>query len=157
VILVGLGANIPGVWGDPRQSIVKAIAAIDRWPVEVLSTSSILDTDPFGKKNQPRYVNAVVSIATVIPPQALLRRLLQIERDAGRRRQSYWGPRTLDIDLLDYRGRTLHGKGPKRIALTLPHPGIPLRSFVLEPIAEIAPNWRHPVTHLTAAEMSARL
>jgi 2-amino-4-hydroxy-6-hydroxymethyldihydropteridine diphosphokinase len=157
VILIGLGANIPGRWGDPKQSIERAIAEIGRWPIKVVRVSTLLDTDPFGKKNQPRYVNAVVAVATIMPPHALMRRLLQIERGAGRRRQSHWGPRCLDIDLLDYHGRKMFSSGPKRTALTLPHPGIPNRKFVLDPIAEIAPDWRHPITRATAAEMSAKL
>ena len=115
--------------------------------------SGLLVSAPFGVTGQPPFVNAVAEIGTELSPEALLRRLHAIERMAGRRRTLRWGPRTLDLDLLDYHG--LVRKAPARPVL--PHPGIAERIFVLAPLADIAPRWRHPVTRRTAAEMLARL
>ena len=108
--------------------------------------SSLIETKPFGRPNQPNFVNAVAAIETHLPPQALLARLHAIERAAGRRRTIRWGPRTLDLDLLDYHGLILRGapRQPRVDRLILPHPGIAERIFVLAPLAEIAPTWRHP-------------
>jgi 2-amino-4-hydroxy-6-hydroxymethyldihydropteridine diphosphokinase len=104
-------------------------------------------------------VNAVAMIDTHLPPAALLARLHAIERAAGRRRAIKWGPRTLDLDLLDYHGLV---RGWQRSpAVTggpiLPHPGIADRIFVLSPLAEIAPAWRHPQLHVTAAQLLRRI
>jgi 2-amino-4-hydroxy-6-hydroxymethyldihydropteridine diphosphokinase len=119
----------------------------------------LLESKPFGRPNQPNFVNAVAAIETHLPPPALLARLHAIERAAGRRRTIRWGPRTLDLDLLDYRGLTSRGAPhtTARGTLALPHPGIAERSFVLEPLAEIAPRWRHPVSRATARELLRRL
>jgi len=115
--------------------------------------SRLLLSAPFGRTDQPAFVNAVAEIGTGLPPQELLAKLHRIERMAGRRRTLRWGPRTLDLDLIDYHGRV--SNPPRRPVL--PHPGIASRIFVLAPIAEIAPRWRHPVTRLTAATMLRRL
>jgi 2-amino-4-hydroxy-6-hydroxymethyldihydropteridine diphosphokinase len=126
------------------------LAELDRGPIRLRAASALYVTSPFGRANQPDFVNAAAEIQTHLPAEALLQRLHAIEQAAGRRRTIRWGPRTLDLDLLDYHGlvRTSRGGG-----LALPHPGISGRPFVLEPIAAIAPAWRHPVNHLTAAEM----
>jgi 2-amino-4-hydroxy-6-hydroxymethyldihydropteridine diphosphokinase len=147
MILVALGSNLPGPWGTPPDAIIRALKELDHGPVKVKRVSAIIDTDPFGRLNQPRYVNAVAIVETHLPPLALMRRLHNIERAGGRRRAVRWGPRTIDLDLIDYHGLHLKGR------LTLPHPGIAGRTFVLNPIAEIAPNWRHPVTHRSARQM----
>jgi len=142
-----------GPWGTPRATLERALAALDRDGVRLLSVSRLLVSAPFGRINQPPFVNAVARIATHLPPAALMRRLHAIERAAGRRRGIRWGPRTLDLDLIDYHGL----RSPAGARLKLPHPGIVERQFVLGPIAEIAPSWKHPMTHLTAAMMLRRL
>ena len=152
MILVALGSNQPGPWGSPRQTVQQALVALNGFPATVVCSSSLIITSPMGPKNQPDYVTAVVHIQTRLSPQSLLRFLNTIERSAGRKRRLRWGPRTLDLDILDYHGLVENGT-----RLTLPHPGIPARSFVLNPIAEIAPRWKHPVSHTTAREMLARL
>ena len=153
MILVGLGSNMDGPWGTPRATVERALAALDRDGMRLEAVSRLLVSSPFGRINQPPFVNAVVRIATHLPPAALMRRLHAIERAAGRRRGIRWGPRTLDLDLIDYHGL----RSPVGARLKLPHPGIAERQFVLGPIAEIAPSWKHPTTHLTAAMMLRRL
>jgi len=146
MILIGLGSNMSGPWGSPRDAVLRALRELDGNGTQLLAASRLLVTSPYGKKNQPDYVNAVALIATHMPPEALMRRLHAIERSAGRRRGIRWGPRSLDLDLLDYRGRRMGRPG----RLALPHPGIALRQFVLKPIAEIAPGWIHPVARKRA-------
>jgi 2-amino-4-hydroxy-6-hydroxymethyldihydropteridine diphosphokinase len=151
MILIGLGSNVSGPWGTPRETVLRALRELDSNGTELIAGSSLVETQPFGKVNQPNFVNAVARIATAMPAGALLLHLHDIERRAGRRRRMRWGPRTLDLDLLDYHGLVRHGR------LMLPHPGIAERDFVLTPLMEIAPAWRHPVTRRTARTMHGLL
>ena len=153
MILVALGSNRSGPWGSPRQTLTRAMAELDSNGMKLVSASRLLMSAPFGRVNQSPFVNAVAQITTQLPPQALMRALHTIERSAGRRRTSRWGPRTLDLDLLDYHGLIL--RQPSQ--LILPHPGIADRIFVLKPIAELAPRWVHPVLHQTARTLLHRL
>ena len=153
MILVALGSNRAGPWGSPEATINRALAALNRNGIRLRRASRQIVTSPFGVTSQAPFVNAVAEIATAFSPSALLAKLHEIERMAGRRRNLRWGPRTLDLDLLDYDG--LLRRPPQRPIL--PHPGIAERIFVLAPVSEIAPQWRHPVSRLTAAAMLRRL
>jgi 2-amino-4-hydroxy-6-hydroxymethyldihydropteridine diphosphokinase len=152
MILVALGSNSSGPWGTPRATVEQALRHLDGEGVRLVRASQLLVTAPFGVTDQPDFVNAVAEVATELPPEELLAKLHDIEREAGRERNLRWGPRTLDLDLIDYHGLLRSAPPP-----VLPHPGIAERIFVLAPIAEIAPQWRHPVTKLTAATMLAQL
>lgn len=151
MILIGIGSNLDGPWGNSGETVAKALRELGRDRLTLIKASRLLRSRPYGNVHQPAFVNAVAEIATHLPPEALLARLHAIERAAGRRRAKRWGPRTLDLDLLDYHGRVCGGR------LTLPHPGIADRLFVLVPIAEIAPRWVHPVRHATARNLMQRL
>lgn len=153
MILVALGSNQPGPWGDPAGTVATALGWLDRGGIRLKRASCLLVSAPFGVTDQPPFVNAVAAVETRLSPEALLSRLHLIERMAGRRRNLRWGPRTLDLDLLDYQGLLQ----PPPARPVLPHPGIPERIFVLAPIAEIAPRWRHPLTRRTAAAMLRKL
>ncbi len=133
--------------------VEQALARLNGGGVRLKRVSALLVSAPFGVTDQPDFVNAVAEVESALDPGALLTRLHLIERLAGRRRTLRWGPRTLDLDLIDYHG--LVQPAPARPVL--PHPGIAERIFVLAPIAEIAPRWRHPVTRQTAAAMLRRL
>ena len=153
MILIALGSNQTGPWGSPRETVLRALSALNQSGIRLRRASRLVVSTPYGRAGQPDFVNAVARVETRLSPQALLARLHLIERQAGRRRTLRWGPRTLDLDLLDYHGRTLRqASGP-----VLPHPGIAGRIFVLAPIAEIAPGWRHPASRQTAARLLARL
>ena len=151
MILIGLGSNLAGAWGSPRETVEGALAALDRDGVRLIAASALIETLPLGPQDQPHYVNAAARVETRLEPDALMRRLHAIEREAGRERRRRWGPRTLDLDLLDYHG--IVAAGPP----ILPHPGIAERDFVLAPIMEIAPRWRHPVLGETARTLRLRL
>jgi 2-amino-4-hydroxy-6-hydroxymethyldihydropteridine diphosphokinase len=150
MILVALGSNLASPWGLPRHTVLRAIEEMRRCDIQVLKVSKLYETAPMGQPNQPNYVNAVVSVATAMSPDALMRALHSIERSAGRKRLKRWGPRTLDLDLLDYHGLRRRGSTSSIKPLTLPHPGISQRVFVLEPILDVAPDWKHPVTRVAA-------
>lgn len=152
MILIALGSNISGPWGTPQQSVQRALQALNRDGLTLVEASRLLLTAPFGKPNQPPFVNAVARIETHLAPLALLQKLHAIEKEAGRRRKTRWGPRTLDLDIIDYHGLVMStGK------LTLPHPGIAERIFVLKPISELTVKWRHPTSHLSAQAMLRKL
>jgi 2-amino-4-hydroxy-6-hydroxymethyldihydropteridine diphosphokinase len=151
MILIALGSNLTGPWGTPRETLNRAVAEMPNYKIRVQKVSSFIETAPYGVTDQPYFLNAIARVKTALSPRALLQALQQIEAGAGRLRLERWGPRTLDLDIIDYNGliRTLSPSDEK--PLTLPHPGIAERSFVLEPLAEIAPRWKHPVTGKTAA------
>ena len=132
--LIALGGNI----GDVRQTFNRAIAMLcDGAAVRLLARSSDYRTPPWGVTDQPPFINAVIAVATSLPPRDLLARALTIEHALGRDRKAErrWGPRTLDLDILAY--GDLVFKDPD---LTLPHPRLFERAFVLAPLAEIAPE-----------------
>jgi len=153
MILVALGSNRAGPWGSPRETVGKALLALGRDGLKLERASRLIVSSPFGRQNQPPFVNAVAEITTYLEPEALMEKLHGIERSAGRRREVRWGPRTLDLDLLDYHG--LVQDDPESVIL--PHPGIAERIFVLKPIAELAPSWVHPVLGQSAAMLLGRL
>ncbi|MGA9605064.1 MAG: 2-amino-4-hydroxy-6-hydroxymethyldihydropteridine diphosphokinase [Methyloceanibacter sp.] len=159
-ILVGVGANYPGPWGTSSEAIAQALSEIERAHVRVEAVSPFYETEAVGNARQPAYVNAVALLDTPLSPEALLRVLKGIERRSGRRGGRPWGPRTLDIDIIDYDGLVRHWRGQKsdfRRAgprpLVLPHPLAHERPFVLQPLIDVAPKWRHPVLQKSAAEL----
>jgi 2-amino-4-hydroxy-6-hydroxymethyldihydropteridine diphosphokinase len=146
---IALGSNLPSPIGSPGQTLDAAIlhlADLGR----VLAKSSYYATDPVGHADQPTFLNAAVALETSISPQSLLNRLMEIERAFGRDRSHGIanGPRTLDLDILLYGDLVLRTE-----SLHLPHPRMAERSFVLLPMAEIAPELIHPVLRRTMSQL----
>jgi len=163
-VLVGLGANSPGPWGSPAKTLKRALRELKQRGITVEAVSDLYETAAMGAARQPPYVNQVALIATSLPAPALLRLLKQIEAKAGRRGGRPWGARTLDLDIIDYKGMTLNWSGNRKgmprarvRPLVLPHPQLELRPFVLRPLLDVAPNWRHPVLKLSAGELWRRV
>jgi 2-amino-4-hydroxy-6-hydroxymethyldihydropteridine diphosphokinase len=142
-IFIALGANIPSVAGSPEATLRAALASLEAHGIGVLALSCFHKTSAWPDPTDPPFTNAVAEIETQLQPLALLGLLHEVETEFGRKRSAPNAPRTLDLDLLDYRGRIEKGE------VTLPHPRMADRRFVLEPLAEIAPGWAHPVTGLT--------
>ncbi len=144
---IALGSNLSSGFGDRSANLH---AAVDRLRSlgSVRAVSSFYDTTPVGLLDQPRFLNAAVLLETSLTPMDLLSALLDIEAAMGRRRDlvAPKGPRVIDLDLLLVDDRMITTS-----ALTLPHPELPNRLFVLEPLAEIAPDWVHPATGKTVA------
>lgn len=130
---LGLGGNI----GDPVAAMGQALRALDeRTDTRVVAVSSVYRTPPWGKTDQDWFHNACTEVETTLSPVALLEACLDIEKQMKRLRAERWGPRTIDIDVLAFEGvEQLHDP-----ALTLPHPRMTERAFVLVPLAEIAPR-----------------
>jgi 2-amino-4-hydroxy-6-hydroxymethyldihydropteridine diphosphokinase len=136
IAFVGLGSNL----ADPRQQVLRALQALDELPhARVLARSSLYRSKPIGFLNQPDFINAVAKMETDMTPRALLDALLGLERARGRTREFRNAPRTLDLDVLLYDDLRYHEHG-----LTIPHPQMHLRAFVLRPLLEIAPDCAIP-------------
>ena len=154
-IYVALGANLDHpVWGPPRQALEAALAELGRRGVTVGRVSRWYRTAPVPVSDQPWFVNAVAEVATGLEADALLALLHAVEADFGRVRTVPNAARLIDLDLVDYRGVTTPG-GPGRA--TLSHPRLAGRAFVLYPLADLAPDWRHPVTGQPLSDLLARL
>jgi 2-amino-4-hydroxy-6-hydroxymethyldihydropteridine diphosphokinase len=152
-ILIGLGANLASPrWGTPRETLTAALGALESEGVAVGARSGWYRSAPVPPSDQPWYVNAVAAVTTRLAAPDLLGLMQAIETRFGRVRGEPNAARVLDLDLLDYRGDCVRSPD-----LVLPHPRLHQRRFVLAPLAEVAPQWRHPILGLTAAELLARL
>ena len=150
---IALGSNLPGVFGTGEQLLCAAVRRVGLFG-HLQGVSSFLETAPVGYADQPPFLNAAVLLETEFAPEILLDHLLALELEFGRDRSHGIanGPRTLDLDLLLYNGLVM--KTPK---LVVPHPEMHRRRFVLEPLAEIARDLRHPILRQSMAELLARL
>jgi 2-amino-4-hydroxy-6-hydroxymethyldihydropteridine diphosphokinase len=151
MILIALGANIVSRAGRPAQTLHAAIAEFWREGISTPAVSPFYETPAWPDPGDPPFVNAVIRIETSLASAALLALLQRIEKDFGRVRQMRNAPRTLDLDIIDYDGR-IEGGPP-----VLPHPRIESRGFVLIPLRDVAPAWRHPVSGRSVAELIADL
>jgi 2-amino-4-hydroxy-6-hydroxymethyldihydropteridine diphosphokinase len=144
IAYLSLGSNL----GDREANLKRGISALDQPHVRPRRVSSLFETEPVGFRDQPWFLNLALSVETRYSPDELMRRCLEIEIARGRKRCFQNGPRTLDIDLLLYGDLIIHSSG-----LTLPHPRMAERRFVLEPLAEIAPEAYHPVLKRTVRSL----
>jgi 2-amino-4-hydroxy-6-hydroxymethyldihydropteridine diphosphokinase len=146
-VFIGLGANLPHErFGSPRRTLEAALAELGRRGVRTVRVSPWYRTAPIPASDQPWYVNAVAEVASDLPADALLAELHAVEAAFGRARTVRNAARPIDLDLLDFHGEIAAG-GPGRA--TLPHPRMTDRAFVLLPLADLAPEWRHPVSGLS--------
>ncbi len=152
MILIGLGGNLPSPQhGAPEATLAAALANLDAEGAVTIRRSRWYLSPPVPTSDQPMFVNGVALIRTALGPEPLLALLHRIETRLGRRRRVRWEARVIDLDLLAYEDRVL-GTGGGR-APELPHPRLRERAFVLLPLAEVAPGWRHPATGESVEEM----
>ncbi|MGM9562434.1 MAG: 2-amino-4-hydroxy-6-hydroxymethyldihydropteridine diphosphokinase [Phascolarctobacterium sp.] len=132
---IALGSNL----GDKEENLRRALELLEEHGVEVVKVSTFICTEPYGVTDQPQFLNAVCQVRTSLEPLALLHTLLGIEQEMGRVRLRHWGERNIDLDLLLYEDVVMDTP-----ELKLPHPDMQNRDFVLLPLAEIAPELKHP-------------
>jgi 2-amino-4-hydroxy-6-hydroxymethyldihydropteridine diphosphokinase len=149
-VYLGLGSNL----GDRGGNLRKALSVLDETDgVAVITVSSCYETPAVGPvTDQEDFYNAVVEIETTLSPQELLTRIKSVERELGRVPRERWGPRVIDIDILLWNNNVLQEEG-----LTVPHPEMTTRAFVLTPLAELAPDVVHPVARKSVAELASQL
>jgi 2-amino-4-hydroxy-6-hydroxymethyldihydropteridine diphosphokinase len=153
MIYIGLGANLPSpVHGSPEATLRAALAALPGLGVRPLRCSRFWRSAPVPVSPQPWYVNAVAAVETGLDAAGLLAALLRLEAAFGRDRKTQGDARILDLDVLDYEGQVRADAPP-----ILPHPRLAERAFVLLPLTEIAPDWRHPVDGRPIAALIAAL
>jgi 2-amino-4-hydroxy-6-hydroxymethyldihydropteridine diphosphokinase len=148
-VFIGMGSN----QGDKQQTILNALELLCRHPqIHLQRMSSLYRTEPVGFTEQDWFVNGVLCAVTELAAEAMLDATMEIEQTLGRVRTTQWGPRRIDLDLLFYGTLRLES-----LRLTLPHPRLHERRFVLTPLVEIAPDWVHPVLGRSMRELLAGL
>ena len=152
MILVAIGSNLNSkLFGSPEQNCYAAIDMLRKY-FEVTESSSFYKTEPIPKSEQPWFVNCIVNIKSKISPSRILDTLLEIELQFGRKRSKKNEARVIDLDLIAYNSLIV-----KSLKLTLPHPRMHLRKFVIQPICDINKNWIHPISKKKAFEILKEL
>lgn len=154
MILIGIGSNLPSDYGPPRETCAASLEALEREAVEITARSRWYRSSPVPLSDQPWFVNGVIAVKTALDPPVLLAVLHRVEAAFGRaspadRAAEPNAARTLDLDLLAYGDVIREGPEPP----VLPHPRMAERAFVLLPLREIAPDWRHPATGQALADL----
>ena len=154
MILIALGSNLfSDAYGSPQDTCVAAVKALEKRGVSITARSRWFRTAPVPVSDQPWFVNGVVAVETFLPPAELLGLLHDVEAEFGRTRNIRNEARILDLDLITYDDRIMNEPN----GLILPHPRLHERAFVLLPLADVYPDWRHPVTGAAIADLIAAL
>ena len=145
MIFLGLGSNLSSKYGDRFTNINLAISFLEEYRVKVIKKSSFYETFSYPNKENPKFINAVILVETILPPIDLMSVLIFIEEKLERKRGKKNDPRTCDIDIIDYNSQILNLKY-NDLDLTIPHKELTSRNFILFPLQEISPTWKHPKT-----------
>ena len=145
MIFLGLGSNLPSKYGDRFANINLAISYLERYGIKVIKKSSFYETPSYPNKEHPKFINVVILVETILPPTDLMSVLIFIEEKLERKRGKKNDPRTCDIDIIDYDGQILNLRY-NNLDLILPHKELTSRNFILFPLQEVSPMWKHPKT-----------
>mgnify|MGYP001357227593 CR=1 FL=1 len=146
MIFVGIGSNLNSSFGDRFKNINFALSFLESYQINIIKKSNFYETPSYPNNKDPKFINIVASISTTLPSVDLVSVLLFIEEKLERKRNFKNEPRTCDIDLLDYNGQVIDFKY-NNLDFTVPHKELSQRNFVLIPLREISPNWKHPKTN----------
>ena len=145
MIILGLGSNLPSRFGGRFVNINLAMSYLEQNDIQIINKSSFYETPSYPNKNNPKFINAVISVKTHLIPVDLMSVLIFIEEKLERKRSEKNDPRTCDIDIIDYNNQILNLQY-KDLNLEIPHKKLTSRNFILFPLQEIFPNWKHPKT-----------
>ena len=145
MILLGLGSNLSSSFGDRFQNIDLAVSTLEGYGIQLKKKSSYYESLSYPNKKNPKFINIVIEIETHLPPEDLASVLIFIEEYLERKRKEKNDPRTCDIDIIDYNSKTIDFKY-KDLDFTVPHTKLIYRNFILYPLQEILPDWKHPKT-----------
>ena len=145
MIFLALGSNLTSSFGDRFENINLAISYLEGYKIQIIKKSNFYETHSYPNKENPKFINIVISIKTHLSPMDLMSVLFFIEEKLERKRNKKNDPRTCDIDIIDYNSQVLDFKY-KNLNLTVPHKNLIFRTFVLMPLKEISPEWKHPIT-----------
>ena len=151
MIILGLGSNLTSTFGDRFKNIDLAISYLEVYGIKLLKKSSFYESPSFPNKNDPKFINVVIKVLTDLPPVDLASVLIFIEEKLERKRNKKNDPRTCDIDIIDYKSQVVDFTY-NNLVFEVPHKSITQRNFVLIPLLEIEPQWKHPRTkeHISA-------
>ena len=156
MIILGLGSNLPSKYGDRFANINLAISSLESYGIKVIKRSSFYKSPSYPDKENPEFINVVILVETYLPPVDLMSVLTFIEEKLERKRIKKNDPRTCDIDIIDYNSQILNLKY-NNLDFTVPHKELTSRNFVLYPLREISPMWKHPKTKETINNLIQKL
>ena len=145
MIFLGIGSNLSSSFGDRFKNIDLAISFLETYKVNIIKKSSFYETFSYPNKSNPKFINSVIAVETKLLPVELMSVLIFVEEKLERKRAKKNDPRTCDIDIIDYKKEVMNYK-IENFKLTIPHKNMTERNFVLYPLKEICPDWRHPIT-----------
>ncbi|MEW6162717.1 MAG: 2-amino-4-hydroxy-6-hydroxymethyldihydropteridine diphosphokinase [Nitrospirota bacterium] len=148
IAYIGIGSNL----GNRQENCLRTIEILEKRGITVKKKSSIYETEPWGVKDQPRFINMAIEVETGLEPKELLRILKDVEREVGREESFKWGPRIIDLDILLFDSLIL-----REDDLEIPHPLMHERDFVLRPLCEIAPERIHPILKVRVCDLMQKL
>ena len=156
MFLLGLGSNLSSSFGDRFENLNLAISYLETYQIKIINRSSFYETSSYPDIKNPEFINLVVDVSTYLPPEDLASVLIFIEEKLERRRNKKNDPRKCDIDIIDYNSKIIDFKY-KNLDFTVPHKKLIYRNFVLYPLKEIVPEWKHPKTKETINSLINKL
>ena len=145
MIILGIGSNLPSSYGNRLKNIDIAISFLKNFEISIIKKSSYFETPSYPNKNNTKFINVVIGIETKVNPEELASIIMKVEDKLERKRYIKNEPRTCDIDIIDFEGKAINFKS-KTFDFTVPHKELIYRNFVLFPLEEIFPEWKHPIT-----------